>query len=58
MVLIKVISFLFKEICHKALRYRRSGRSTRKEDYKLSKDEVPNSESANHEAGETQATSY
>jgi hypothetical protein len=25
-----------------------------KEDYKLSKDEVPNSESANREAGETQ----
>jgi preprotein translocase subunit SecA len=35
MVLIKVISFLFKEICHnKRSRYRRSGRNTRKEDYK------------------------
>jgi preprotein translocase subunit SecA len=44
----KVFSFLFKgDLRNKALRYRRSGRNTRKEDYKLSKDEIPNSESAN-----------
>jgi hypothetical protein len=41
MVLIKKLFRSYsKEICRsKALRYRRSSRSTRKEDYKLSKDE-------------------
>jgi preprotein translocase subunit SecA len=36
----------------KGSRYRTEVRE--KEDYKLSKDEVPNSETANREAGETQ----
>jgi preprotein translocase subunit SecA len=46
----EVISFLFKgDLPQQSAPDRRSSRSTRKEDYKLSKDEVPNSESANRE---------
>jgi preprotein translocase subunit SecA len=54
MVLIKkLFLFLFKgDLPCKALQI--SKKQVREEDYKLSKDEVPNSESANREAGETQ----
>jgi hypothetical protein len=54
MVLIKKLFVLIQEICSKALQISKKLEVREKEDYKLSKDEVPNSESANREAGETQ----
>jgi preprotein translocase subunit SecA len=56
MVLIKKLfrSYSRRFAAAKRSRYRRSVEVREKEDYKLSKDEVPNSETANREAGETQ----
>jgi preprotein translocase subunit SecA len=56
MVLIKKLFRSYsKEICRsKALQISKKVEVREKEDYKLSKDEVPNSETANREAGETQ----
>jgi preprotein translocase subunit SecA len=54
----EVISVLFKgDLRSKALQISKAVEVREKEDYKLSKDEVPNSETANREAGET-TTSY
>jgi preprotein translocase subunit SecA len=52
----EVISFLFKGDLpqQSAPDIEEAVEVREKEDYKLSKDEVPNSESANREAGETQ----
>jgi preprotein translocase subunit SecA len=53
----EVISFLFKgdlPAQQNAPKIEEAKEIRQKENYKLSKDEIPNSESLNHEAGETQ----
>jgi preprotein translocase subunit SecA len=50
----EVISVLIQRRFAKALQISKTVEVREKEDYKLSKDEVPNSETANREAGETQ----
>jgi preprotein translocase subunit SecA len=51
----EVISFLFKgDLPQQSAPDIEAVEVREKEDYKLSKDEVPNSETANREAGETQ----